>query len=387
MSDKLNTKRVKYTRQSIISNTFFQMPRFLAAGEFAGNKITNNARFLYTLLLDRHRISIKNNWFDGNGEVYIYFKREEMETQLGLSERTVSKVIQELKDFFLVEEKQQGLNKPNKIYMLSPIIGNDENPAPYLDPNNDYDPEKADDYGYSDDTVISTPPDPQDLRIPTRNNYASRPVENAPAIPVNSTVLDPQELRPNDNKANNNKKKNNNMSDNELIKTATADRGEADDEPPLAAEAAAENQQNANQSIPYSQILDKYNELCETTGLRSIRSINGKRKTQTAARFKEYGLSGFFDLFDKVASSGFLCGGGNRGWKADYDWLTAPSNMQNVLEGKYDDNQSNTPMQQQYYEPCQTQGFSNPPQNKNERRDPFLERALTAYETAKRATG
>jgi CRP-like cAMP-binding protein len=86
------------------------MPRFLTAGEFAGNKITNNARVLYTLLLDRHRISVKNGWFDDNGEVYIYFKREEMENQLGLSERTVSKVMQELKDFLLVEEKQQGMN-------------------------------------------------------------------------------------------------------------------------------------------------------------------------------------------------------------------------------------------------------------------------------------
>ena len=71
--------RMRYTRQAIVTNTFYQMPRFLTAGEFAGNKISNNARILYTLLLDRHRISVKNNWFDDNGEVYIYFKREEME--------------------------------------------------------------------------------------------------------------------------------------------------------------------------------------------------------------------------------------------------------------------------------------------------------------------
>jgi hypothetical protein len=122
--------RMRYTRQTIVSNTFYQTPRFLLAGEFAGNKISNNARILYMLLLDRHRISVKNDWFDDNGEVYIFFKREEMEAQLGLSERTIAKVVQELKDFFLVEEKQQGLNKPNKIYLLSPIIGNDENPAP-----------------------------------------------------------------------------------------------------------------------------------------------------------------------------------------------------------------------------------------------------------------
>ena len=120
MSENINN-RMRYTRQTIVSNTFYQTPRFLTAGEFAGNRLTNNARILYTLLLDRHRISVKNDWYDDNGEVYIYFKREEMEAQLGVSDKTVGKAVQELKNLFLVEEKQQGMNKPNKIYLLSPL--------------------------------------------------------------------------------------------------------------------------------------------------------------------------------------------------------------------------------------------------------------------------
>jgi len=67
--------RMRYTRQAIVTNTFYQTPRFLMAGEFAGNKISNNARVLYTLLLDRHRLSIKNGWYDDNGEVYIFQAR------------------------------------------------------------------------------------------------------------------------------------------------------------------------------------------------------------------------------------------------------------------------------------------------------------------------
>jgi hypothetical protein len=175
------------------------------------------------------------------------------------------------------------------------------------------------------------------------------------------------------------------MSDNEMSKTAATDNGETDETPPAAAEAENENPNRASPIIPYSQILDLYNQLCETNGLRPIRSINGKRKTQTAARFKEYGLSGFFDLFEKVSASSFLCGGGERGWKADFDWLTAPTNMQKVLEGKYDNNQSNTPVQQPYYETYTETGFSNTQKNKQERHDPFLERALTAYATAKQS--
>ena len=123
--------------------------------------------------------------------------------------------------------------------------------------------------------------------------------------------------------------------------------------------------------IPYSQILKEYNQLCETTNLRPIRSITGKRKTQTAAQFKEYGLSGFFNAFEKIAASIFLCGGGDRGWKADFDWLISPANMQKVLEGKYGNDQCNIPT------PSQRRTT-----NKAERPDPFLERAMTAYATA-----
>ena len=335
-------KRMRYTRQSIVTNTFLQMPRFLIAGEFAGNRLSNNARILYVLLHDRHRISVKNGWFDDSGEVYIYFKREEMEAQLGISERTVSKVMQELKDLFLVEEKKQGLNKPNKIYLLSPIIGDDENFDHYVDPAPDYNPEAE--YNYIPEPEITSPSEAQHLHFQTRKNYASEP--------VNSTGQEPQELSPSNNNYNHN-----NLSDNEVSKTTTGG-GE----------------------VPYTQILEMYNQLCDTQGLRPIRSITGNRKTQTAARFKEYELSGFFDLFNKVAASIFLCGGGDRGWKADYDWLTAPANMQKVLEGKYDNDQCNIPTHQV----MQYRNTGTP--NKNGRQDPFLERALTAYATATQQT-
>jgi len=325
------------------------MPRFLLAGEFAGNRISSNARILYTLLLDRHRVSVKNGWFDENGEAYIYFKREEMEHQLGVSERTVSKVMQELKDLLLVEEKKQGLNKPNKIYLLSPIVGDDdEDFNQYVDPAPDYNPNTE--YGYNPDPENTASTDTQNLHFQTRKNYASEPAD--------FTVQDPQYLSPSNNNYNHNERNDNNLSDNE-VKTATATGGG---------------------EVPYTQILEMYNQLCETQGLRPIRSITGNRKAQTAAQFKEHKLSGFFDLFNKVTTSIFLCGGGERGWKADYDWLIAPANMQKVLEGKYDNDQCNIPNHQVM------QHRNTGTANKNERQDPFLEKALIAYATATQQT-
>jgi len=322
--------RLRFTKQVVITNIYLQTPRFLMAGEFAGNKLSNNARILYTLLFDRHRVSLLNKWFDENGEVYIYFKREEMENQLGLSERTVSKVMQELKDLHLVEEKKQGMNRPNMIYLLSPIIDNNENPTPYLEPNSDYNPEIGADNDYATEAEIITPSEAQNLRPQTRNNYAPEPAEITTSRPVNSTLPNPQDLRPNNNKLINNQKNNNHMSDNEERETATAYDGTVGG--------------SGNTPTPCSLIFDMYNELSKNKGLRSIKSIKGKRKNKINARLKEYGLDGFVELFNKVGDSIFLCGGGDRGWRVDFDWLIDPENMQKVLEGKYDNDQSNTPL-------------------------------------------
>ncbi len=109
--------RVRYTRQNIISNNFYQLPKFLFDAEFSN--LSNDARVLYSLLRNRHEISIKNEWYDENGEVFLYFKREDMQTILGLSENTIAKAMKDLKAYSLIEEERQGFGKPNKIYLLS----------------------------------------------------------------------------------------------------------------------------------------------------------------------------------------------------------------------------------------------------------------------------
>jgi len=72
------------------------------------NQITSFVKGLITQI-KKSKINIKNSWHDENDEVYIYFKREEMEQQLGISERTVLKVMLELKTFLLWRKRNKGL--------------------------------------------------------------------------------------------------------------------------------------------------------------------------------------------------------------------------------------------------------------------------------------
>ena len=108
--------RIRYTLDEVLGNLFYPLPQFLFEGEC--KKLSNDARVLYSLLKNRHQLSIKNEWYNEKKEIYLIMKREEMESMLGLSAPTVRKALEELKSLNLIEEVRQGVNKPNLLFLL-----------------------------------------------------------------------------------------------------------------------------------------------------------------------------------------------------------------------------------------------------------------------------
>ena len=329
--------RIGYTSENLkaVVDKFYQMPRFLDSIEFENLSIY--AKMLYVYLLDRLKLSLSSNWFDEeNGQVYMYFKREDMQKSLKLTSKTVKKVVDELKAHNLMAEKVQGINLPNRIFLYAPAERNHG-----LD-------------GIAD--CGNTPPEiPTPKPIHEGENFPHGQGENPPLgmekFPPrtgnNSTsghgnipTPDKEKFPPIKNKSNKNEQNQNEVIQNEGIKTTATvltPKSDSQNIPParaVAAEALPPTGSHAPVDVPFEEIKTMYNQICQ--GLRGIVSINGKRRSQVAARFKEYGIEGMKTLFELTAHSVFLCGGGERGWKADFDWLIAPTNMQKVLEGKYD---------------------------------------------------
>lgn len=108
--------RIRYTLEEIQRNIYYQMPKFLFEGEL--ENLSNDARVLYSLLRDRHELSIKNQWINDNGEVYLIFSRENMCEMLKLSRPTITKAMNDLKKYNLIDEKRLGQGKANHIYLL-----------------------------------------------------------------------------------------------------------------------------------------------------------------------------------------------------------------------------------------------------------------------------
>ncbi|WP_282926575.1 replication initiator protein A [Helcococcus kunzii] len=75
---------------------------------------------LYGVLLDRSSLSYKNGWIDEDERVYIIFTIEEIQETLNCGKNKAINLLKELdtnKGIGLVEKKQIGLNKPNRMYI------------------------------------------------------------------------------------------------------------------------------------------------------------------------------------------------------------------------------------------------------------------------------
>ena len=111
-------KEINYYKQNeILENNYYQIPQELFVNQLYREKLNSDSKILYAFLLDRLSLSQKNHWIDEENKVYLIFTREEVQEKLCLSDKTVTKAFKQLTEVKLIEEKRQGLGKPNLIYV------------------------------------------------------------------------------------------------------------------------------------------------------------------------------------------------------------------------------------------------------------------------------
>lgn len=110
-----------YNVKDTYTEKFFQLPQvFFTSKKY--KKLSNDAKVAYTLLKDRNNYSIRNKWFDEEGNIYFIFTVTELMTLLRCGNQKVNKIKKELEEYGLLVQKRMGLNRPNRLYLLRPEI-------------------------------------------------------------------------------------------------------------------------------------------------------------------------------------------------------------------------------------------------------------------------
>ena len=96
--------------------SFYRIPKALFQEQRFQN-LSTDAKTLYGILLDRMSLSVKNEWFDKQGRVFIIFTIEDVKRTLCCADNKAMKLFRELEKFGLVERKRRGLGKPSLVYV------------------------------------------------------------------------------------------------------------------------------------------------------------------------------------------------------------------------------------------------------------------------------
>lgn len=108
---------IPYKANECFEHLYYQIPMELFFNKKYKNKLNSDSKILYGFLLNRLTLSAKNNWVDEEGKVFLIFTRKEVQERLNLSDKTVTKAFNQLKECKLINEKKQCANKPNLIYV------------------------------------------------------------------------------------------------------------------------------------------------------------------------------------------------------------------------------------------------------------------------------
>lgn len=153
-----------YHGSDLIDWQYIRVPLVLLRSPDYKGKLNSDAILLYSILANRLNLSLENAWLDENNRAFIFFTREEMAEEMGLSQSTINKLIKKLRELELLEEKRQGLNKPNRIYLLKPKVEQVEE-------------------AFSDDGEL----DSKNVMCPSENKSSSSKTEYEISGSVNST--------------------------------------------------------------------------------------------------------------------------------------------------------------------------------------------------------
>jgi len=110
-----------YTDKEEITLRFYQTPKALFNNPVY-NGLTLGPKLMYSILRDRLDMSIKNNWKDENGYIYLVFSVEELADLLEIDRTAVIRYKKKLVEYNLIIDKRLGQGNPNRIYVLKPEL-------------------------------------------------------------------------------------------------------------------------------------------------------------------------------------------------------------------------------------------------------------------------
>ena len=100
-----------------ISFSYCVLPRKILYEEPYRSKLSDKAKLVYMVILDRLKLSIKNRFVNEKNEIFVYLSRKEVQELFNYSDKTATKVFNELTSLNLIYEERTFIGKSIKIFV------------------------------------------------------------------------------------------------------------------------------------------------------------------------------------------------------------------------------------------------------------------------------
>jgi hypothetical protein len=114
-----------YRVSDVVNEEFLRFPLTLLANP-KYREMSLEAKFIYSLLLNRLTLSQKNNWINEDNEVYLIYTREDAANTLNITYRKAISAFKELIEVGLLFEQRQGRGFPNLLYVLKAELADED---------------------------------------------------------------------------------------------------------------------------------------------------------------------------------------------------------------------------------------------------------------------
>lgn len=89
-------------------------------------------------------------------------------------------------------------------------------------------------------------------------------------------------------------------------------------------------------AVDYEGLVSTWN-VAAMGRLPVVMTLTEARRAALRARCAEHGAEAVRAVMLRACRSPFLCGGNDRDWRADFDWVMRPRNFVRIMEGNYDE--------------------------------------------------
>ena len=103
--------------------------------------LSNDSKLAYAILKNRLILSIKNNWLDNDGAVYIFYTWDKLSEVMNISRRKIADTINQLKEHNLIDVVRQGRGLPAKIYVKKLKPNTNASRNDFIESNNEQEDE------------------------------------------------------------------------------------------------------------------------------------------------------------------------------------------------------------------------------------------------------